>query len=48
MLIVGYDADGNWILKNSWSSYCEDNGYIKLKAGNTCGVANFALHPNVI
>jgi hypothetical protein len=48
MLIVGYDIDGNWILKNSWSSHWGDNGYIKLKAGNTCGVANFALYPNVI
>ena len=48
MLIVGYDTQGNWILKNSWSRFWGNEGYIKLKAGNTCGVANFALYPQVI
>ena len=48
MLVVGYDSDGNWILKNSWSSLWGDQGYIKLKVGNTCGVSNFALYPNVV
>ena len=48
MLVVGYDEGGNWILKNSWSSFWGDSGYIKIKAGNTCGVSNYAIYPNVI
>lgn len=45
MLVVGFDQDGNWILKNSWGEYWGDGGYIKIKAGNTCGISNFALYP---
>lgn len=27
MLVVGYDEQGNWILKNSWSKFWGNNGY---------------------
>jgi aminopeptidase C len=38
-LIVAYDKD-EWILKNSWGSDWGDGGFIRLKAGNTCGICN--------
>ncbi|KAL4492523.1 hypothetical protein ABPG72_007636 [Tetrahymena utriculariae] len=38
IIAVGYDADGNWIIRNSWATKWGENGYIRLTAGNTCGV----------
>ncbi|EAS04084.1 papain family cysteine protease (macronuclear) [Tetrahymena thermophila SB210] len=38
IVAVGYDADGNWIIRNSWATKWGENGYIRLAAGNTCGV----------
>ncbi|EAR95560.1 papain family cysteine protease (macronuclear) [Tetrahymena thermophila SB210] len=38
VIAVGYDAQGNWIIRNSWSAYWGENGYIRLAPGNTCGV----------
>ncbi|KAM3129380.1 hypothetical protein pb186bvf_018528 [Paramecium bursaria] len=42
ILIVGYDAQGNWIVQNSWGVSWGQSGYIKLKAGDTCGITKFA------
>ena len=39
-------SEGNWWIKNSWSTRWGENGLIRLKAGNTCGVCNMASHPN--
>jgi C1A family cysteine protease len=44
VLAVGYgvEADGTpyWIVKNSWSTYWGDQGYVKMSAvNNNCGVA---------
>jgi len=38
VLAVGYDATGNWIVKNSWGTTWGAAGYITLKTGDTCGV----------
>jgi C1A family cysteine protease len=38
VLAVGYDASGNWIVKNSWGTSWGQQGYITLKTGDTCGV----------
>jgi len=43
VLAVGYGVEGGvpyWIVKNSWSKYWGDQGYIKISAvNNNCGVA---------
>jgi len=38
VLAVGYDANGNWFVKNSWGTSWGQKGYFYLKTGNTCGV----------
>ena len=38
VLAVGYDASGNWLVKNSWGTSWGMSGYITLKSGSTCGV----------
>jgi C1A family cysteine protease len=38
VLAVGYDANGNWIIKNSWGTTWGNKGFMTLAAGDTCGV----------
>ena len=36
--IVGFDADGNWIMKNSWGEDWGTNGYMILSKDYNCGL----------
>lgn len=47
ILIVGYDVEGNWLVKNSWGTTWGQSGYIWLAPGNTCGLAQHALIANL-
>lgn len=44
VLVVGYTGE-YWIVKNSWGAAWGNHGYIHLKMGNTCGIAEMAVHP---
>jgi len=46
VLVVGYTSE-YWIVKNSWSTKWGESGYIRLKRGNTCGIANVASYPTM-
>ncbi|CAK92971.1 unnamed protein product (macronuclear) [Paramecium tetraurelia] len=43
VMAVGYDASGNWIIKNSWATSWGEKGFMTLQAGDTCGVTQVAV-----
>ncbi|CAD8164351.1 unnamed protein product [Paramecium pentaurelia] len=43
VMAVGYDASGNWIIKNSWATSWGQSGFMYLQAGDTCGVTQLAV-----
>lgn len=44
VLLVGATADF-WIIKNSWGSRWGENGFMNIKRGDTCGIAQAASYP---
>ena len=42
VLLVGVDGSGVWKIKNSWGTGWGESGYIRLAAGNTCGLCQYA------
>lgn len=37
-MIVGYTADGHWIIKNSWGTAWGDNGFAIIDKDADCGL----------
>ena len=44
---VGYNADGTWIVRNSWGTTWGEQGFIRLAAGGTCGLDKHPIVPNL-
>ena len=47
VVVIGYQADGTWIVRNSWGASWGEQGHIRLASGNTCGLAEHAVIPNL-
>lgn len=43
VVIVGYDASGNYIIKNSWGTKWGQNGYGVISKDRDCGLSSFAF-----
>jgi C1A family cysteine protease len=41
VLLVGTDSTGVWKVKNSWGTGWGESGFIRLAAGNTCGICAY-------
>ncbi|KAL4459369.1 hypothetical protein ABPG74_017982 [Tetrahymena malaccensis] len=44
VLAVGYDTQGNWIIKNSWGTQWGMSGFFLLAPNNTCGILDDPMH----
>lgn len=43
--LVGVQSDGVWIIKESGKKTWGENGYIRLAAGNSCGITDWVVLP---
>lgn len=42
VLLVGYDSDWNWIVKNSWGRKWGNNGFGTISRNRNCGINMYA------
>uniref|UniRef100_A0A8C8VMP3 Peptidase C1A papain C-terminal domain-containing protein n=1 Tax=Pelusios castaneus TaxID=367368 RepID=A0A8C8VMP3_9SAUR len=52
VLVIGYgtlNGKDFWLVKNSWSTYFGDKGYIRMSRnnGNQCGIASYGCYPQI-
>ncbi len=48
VLLVGYQEDGTWIVKNSWSDQWGEQGYIRVaNKGSSCLIKNHVIIPHL-
>lgn len=47
VVVIGYQSDSVWIVRNSWGASWGEQGHIRLGPGNTCGIAEHAVIPNL-
>jgi cathepsin L len=48
VLLVGYQEDGTWIVKNSWSDAWGEQGYIRIaNKGSACLIRNHVIIPHL-
>jgi C1A family cysteine protease len=36
--LIGYDSNGNWIIKNQWSTNWGENGFARISRSNNCAL----------
>lgn len=47
VLLVGIQG-GAWKVKNSWGNVWGEHGFIRLGAGDTCGICRVVAYPSMI
>ena len=47
VVAVGYVAGSHYVIRNSWGTTWGENGYMRLRDGNTCGVQDWAASLNL-
>jgi C1A family cysteine protease len=41
VVIIGYDASGNWIIKNQWGTSWGESGFATISRANNCALSSW-------